>query len=222
MNFKDAEILSTYLDGRLSAGEAARREARLAVDAGMRQVLDDLRVARGLLKRTPRRKAPRNFTLRPTDARVLAPRPMAVPVLRYAGALASVLFLLSLATNSLVPTLSRSLAAAPAAIGMGGGGGGPDESPEAFAAVPQAPAAEEPAAPQDSASATMEAQAKTSQPDAAATPPAEDVAARGASALPIPSVWVEGLAAAAILAVVTARLIDRQSRRNFRSRFLEK
>ena len=44
----------------------ARLEKRLAVDAGLRQVLDDLRVARGLLKRTPRRKAPRNFTLNPT------------------------------------------------------------------------------------------------------------------------------------------------------------
>jgi anti-sigma factor RsiW len=45
MKFQDAETLSAYLDGQLSTVEIARLEARLAVDSGLRQVLNDLRVA---------------------------------------------------------------------------------------------------------------------------------------------------------------------------------
>ena len=39
MNFRDAELLSAYLDGQLAANEAARLEARLVVDAELRQLL---------------------------------------------------------------------------------------------------------------------------------------------------------------------------------------
>jgi hypothetical protein len=220
MNFRDAELLSAYLDGQLQAGEAARLESRLAVDAGLRNVLDDLRVARGLLKRTPRRKASRNFTLHPTDARVRAPRPLAVPVLRYAGALASILFLFSLATNSFGPTMSRTLAAARPSFGMGGGvgGGEPVPPPEALAMAPaNAPAAEAPAAPQDSAVPTMEAVQKTAPAEAAGAAPSQQIAGP-----PIPYVWLLGLALAALLAVGLSWYIDRLTRRNFRSRTLEK
>ena len=89
MNFREAELLSAYLDKQLNAADAARIEKRLAVDAGLLGVLDDLRVARGLLRRVPRRRAPRNFMLNPLNARVRAPQPRAVPVLRYAGSLAA-------------------------------------------------------------------------------------------------------------------------------------
>ena len=124
MNFRDAEDLSAYLDGQLDASEQARLERRLAVDAGLRQLLDDLRVARGLLRRVPRRAAPRNFTLSPLNAKVRAPQPRAVPVLRLTGALATFLFLLGVGVNTLSPIAARSLAAAPApGYGMGGGAG---------------------------------------------------------------------------------------------------
>ena len=78
MKFQDVEHLSAFLDGQLSPAEAANLEARLAVDASLRKVLDDLRVARGLLRRTPRLRAPRNFMLSPLNARVRAPQPSRV------------------------------------------------------------------------------------------------------------------------------------------------
>src|SRR5512138_2425968 len=109
MQFRDAELLSAYLDGQLDAGEVARIEARLAVDAGLRKLLDDLRVPRGLLRRVRRRRAPRNFTLNPLDFRVAAPQPRAVPVLRYAGVLASLLFFLTVGINALTPLAVSSI-----------------------------------------------------------------------------------------------------------------
>ncbi len=226
MNFRDAQLLSAYLDGQLVANEAARLEARLAVDAGLRQLLDDLRIARGLLKRTPRLKAPRNFTLRATDVRVRAPRPLAVPLLRYAGALASVLFLVSVATNTLAPVMARNVASAPLAYGLGGGGGGgggdagePVVPPAPMAIAPQSPLAESaPAAPQDSAAPTAEAFAKAAPPEqpAGASPDRQQALA------PVPMVWLLAFAVLAVLAVGLSFYLDHLTRREFRSRVLEK
>ena len=65
MNFRDVELLSSYLDGQLKLSDSARLERRLSLDPDLRAVLDDLRSARGLLRQLPMRKAPRNFTLTP-------------------------------------------------------------------------------------------------------------------------------------------------------------
>ncbi|HET6846129.1 MAG TPA: hypothetical protein VFH29_04805, partial [Anaerolineales bacterium] len=223
MNFHDAELLSAYLDHQLDAGESARLEKRLAVDEDLRLVMDDLRVARGLLKRTPRRKAPRNFMLNPSDVRVLAPRPTAVPLLRYAGAIASFLFLFAVGTNAVLPSIARMRAAAPLAYGvgggMGGGGGGaaePETPPEAFAAAPApagTPAAEMPLAPQDTGPAAPDAQAK-------AAPPENAPAATPVAATPVvPAIWLLTLAVIALLAIGLSTYLDRYTRRKFRSRF---
>ncbi|MCX7852132.1 MAG: zf-HC2 domain-containing protein, partial [Caldilineales bacterium] len=40
---QDDELLSAYLDGRLTSAEAARLEARLAADPALRQRLQELR-----------------------------------------------------------------------------------------------------------------------------------------------------------------------------------
>jgi hypothetical protein len=223
MKFRDAEHLSAYLDGQLNSSAISRLEARLAVDSGLRQLLDDLRVARGLLRRVPRRRASRNFMLSPLNARVRAPRPRAVPALRYAGALASLLFLLTVAVNSFAPSAARMLAVAPAAgVGMGGGvgGGAPEaEAPaESLAMAPAGtPIAEVPLAPQDQAPPTAEAFAK-------AAPPADGAASgsRQRAPAPIPGVWMLVLASAGIGFGALAWYIDRRTRRNFRSTFLEK
>jgi anti-sigma factor RsiW len=219
MKFQDVEQLSAFLDGQLSPLEAARLEARLSVDASLRKVLDDLRVARGLLRRTPRLRAPRNFTLNPMNARVRAPQPRAVPFLRYAGALASLLFVFTVALNTLGPSLRQSLASAPPyGFGMGGGvGGGPAESGpvaepattmEAMMAAPEAPMQEAP---------TEDAFAKTAPP---AEAPAADLQ-RGAPA-PVPALWIMLLAVAGVLLTGLSLYIDRITRRNFRSREIEK
>ncbi|MFH1183740.1 MAG: hypothetical protein V1755_01710 [Chloroflexota bacterium] len=223
MKFRDAEHLSAYLDGQLSASEISRLEARLAVDAGLRQLLDDLRVARGLLRRVPRRRASRNFALSPLDARVRAPQPRAVPALRYAGAVASLLFLFTVAVNNIAPLAARRLAAAPAAgIGMGGGVGG--GAPEAEAteqtltlAPLGTPLVEEPPAAQDLAAPTPEAFAK-------AAPPAGSAAAeaRPGAPAPIPEGWMLMLAIAGIGFGALSWYIDRRTRRNFRSNYFEK
>jgi anti-sigma factor RsiW len=219
MKFQDVEHLSAFLDGQLSPAEAARIEARLAVDASLRKVLDDLRVARGLLRRTPRLRAPRNFMLSPRNARVRAPQPRSVPFLRYSGALASLLFLFTVGFNTLGPSIRQSLASAPAyGFGMGGGMGGGAAEPEAAAepaatmdalmAAPAAPAEEAP---------SEEAFAKEAPPVEA---PAADVA-RGTPA-PVPALWIMALAVAGVLLIGLSVYIDRMTRRKFRSRVEEK
>jgi hypothetical protein len=212
MNFRDVELLSAYLDHRLEAGEFARLEKRLAVDVGLRLVLDDLRLARRLLKRTPRRRAPRNFMLNPGDVRVLAPRPPMVPALRYAGAIASILFLFAVGTNTLLPSLERMRASAPLAYGVGGGA--PETPPGALAAAPAPPAApapEMPVAPQDNAPAAAEPFAKSVPSETARI-----------AAPAVPAVWLTALALVAVMAIGLSSFLDRYTRRKFRSRPLEK
>jgi hypothetical protein len=221
MKFQDVEQLSAFLDGQLSPVEATRIEARLAVDANLRKVLDDLRVARGLLRRTPRLRAARNFTLSPMNARVRAPQPRAVPLLRYAGALASLLFVFTVALNTLGPSLRQSLASAPPyGFGVGGGAGGGGGAAEPEAAAEPAPTMEAlmaaPEAPMQEAP-TEDAFAKTAPP---AEAPAADVQ-RGAPA-PIPAVWIMVLAVAGVLLIGLSVYIDRLTRRKFRSRVMEK
>src|SRR5512143_2685647 len=143
MNFHDAETLSAYLDGQLGQSEVAVLEKRLASDPSLRRTLDDLRIARGLLRQVPKHRVPRNFTLSPTMKRIRAPEPRLVPVLRFASVLAAFLFVAAVAVNSLAPIAATHLAAAPApALGKGGGaggsGGGCDSCAFATTAAPQA------------------------------------------------------------------------------------
>jgi len=178
--FRDIERLSASLDGQLSRADAARLESRLASDPDLRAALDDLRTARGLLRNTPQRRAPRNFTLTPKMAGIRPPVPRSVPALGWASVVATLLFVFTLGTN-LVGRMSLG-GAAPAMApmpGMGGGyGGGPAEevSTEAamYAEAAEAPAATE--APVDSgyaaaptataAAAALQAPAPTAETNA--------------------------------------------------------
>lgn len=219
MNFRDAEHLSAYLDQQLSAAELTRLEQRLAVEADLRRLLDDLRVARGLLRRVPRRRAPRNFTLNPLSAKVRAPQPRAVPVLRYAGTLAALLFGFTATINALAPVATQSLAAAPAP-GYGMGGGAPDTEIAGEALPLEAsgtPAAEAPAAPDELAVPTADAFAKTGPAESGPAPEA----LRGAPP-PISPSWVLVLAVLGILLIGLSWYVDRRTRRDFRSQLLEK
>jgi hypothetical protein len=125
MNFHDVELLSAYLDGRLNPAESAQLESRLGSDPQIRAILDDLRTSRGLLRRLPQRRVPRNFTLTPKMAGLKAPVPRVYPSLRMATVLAALLFVITFAVNGMAPIAASRLAAAPApAYGIGGGGGG--------------------------------------------------------------------------------------------------
>jgi hypothetical protein len=180
MNFRDVELLSTYLDGQLNPSDAARLESRLKTDLELVAVLNDLRAARGLVRQLPSRRAPRNFTLTPKMAGVRPPLPRAYPIFRFASVFAALLFFLSYATNFVAPRLSA--ASAPYGYGVGGGGGGcGDEEP-----CEAAPALEMPAAPQESFAAT-EAPVATEAPALAVTetPAATESLAMAPTQMPI-------------------------------------
>jgi len=224
MRFQDVEHLSTYLDGRLSAAESSRLEARLVGDADLRRALNDLRLAKHLLGRTPRRRAPRNFTLNPMNLRVRGPRPAVVPPLRYAGALASVLFFFTVAVNTISPLAARNLAAAPAVpYGVGGGYGGEAPQVEAPAESMAMQAGEAPAAEATPPAADL-AGAPAAEPLEKGQPSTSDSAAETAAPVraPVPWSWALALAVAGVCLAGLSWYLDGRSRRDFRSKFLEK
>ena len=172
-NFYDVETLSAYLDGQLDASNAARLEARLKTDAELASALRDLRAARGILKKLPARKAPRNFTLTRQMVGLKPPLPRTYPLLRFATAFAAILFLFSFTANTLVPMFNFGAAAPAYGLGSGGGcdacgGGGPESAPMAAAAT-EAAATEAPAT--ELFAAQEAAPASTLTTDAADTAP---------------------------------------------------
>ena len=100
-SFRDIEQLSAFLDGQLSQAKRTRLETRIKSDPAFTAALEELRQVRTLLRRTPRRRAPRNFTLTPKMAGIRPPVPRAVPVLSWASAIAVLLFIVTLGSNLL-------------------------------------------------------------------------------------------------------------------------
>jgi anti-sigma factor RsiW len=142
MNQRDLELLSSYLDGQLKPSDSARLENRLKTDPQLASVLNDLRATRTLLRKLPARRAPRNFTLTRKMVGQNPPLPKAYPFFRFAGALATLLFVFSFGLNSV------SRMAAPAVGGFGGGGdAASEESSELYAEGAPAAATEAPAEP---------------------------------------------------------------------------
>lgn len=175
MNQRDLELLSAYLDGQLTPSDSARLETRLKSDPELDSVLDDLRAARTLLRKLPKRRAPRNFTLTRKMVGLNPPLPRAYPAFRFATVVATLLFFFTFGVNALAPQLAQPLA-------FGVGGGAPEE-PELFSA--QAPAATEAPAPAFAEAAPTEAPAATEAPVESAAdlapqptliPPSEDSA----------------------------------------------
>ena len=148
-SFRDVEKLSAYLDGQLKPSEIARLESRLHTEPELASVLKDLRQARGLLRKLPQRRAPRNFILTPKMVGQKPPMPRTYPTFRFATVLATLLFFLTFATNFMAPRLVPTAMTNPY-LGYGGGGGGGDAEPElAMEAAPaEEPAMEAPAAPE--------------------------------------------------------------------------
>jgi hypothetical protein len=90
---RDLEYLSLYLDKQLSPDEQRRLEKRLQENQPLRQLLDELRETRRVLRAVPKARAPRNFTLTPQMIGSRAHRPV-YPALGFVSALASILFIL--------------------------------------------------------------------------------------------------------------------------------
>lgn len=134
MNQRDLDLLSAYLDGELSPSDSTRIEARLRSERELVSVLDNLRATRTLLRKLPKRRAPRNFTLTRKMVGLNPPLPRSYPAFRFATVVATLLFFFTFGVNALAPQIMQS-----PAFGYGGGGG--VDQPELFSA--QAPAATE-------------------------------------------------------------------------------
>jgi hypothetical protein len=214
-SFRDVELLSTYLDGQLGRSESVRLETRLESEPELRAVLNDLRHSRGLLRRLPSRRAPRNFTLSPRMAGLRPPAPRAFGALRFATALATFLLVASVAVNALAPLAAARQAYAPA-YGMGGGGGGPADSgpsegpPQPFAElVPTATAdAARTLSSEELSKAT--GNAGGSRAASQASPPA---------ASPVPAAWQTGLAALALILGMATWALYRSADQKFRKKW---
>ncbi|MBI4730697.1 MAG: hypothetical protein HY781_00940 [Chloroflexi bacterium] len=128
LTFHDIERLSAFLDGQLRQAEKTRLETRIKSDPELAATLDGLHQARSILRRTPKRRAPRNFTLTPKMAGIRPPVPRAVPVFSWASAVAALFFICTLGTNLLGQFSFGAAAPMMAAQPMGVGGGPSDES----------------------------------------------------------------------------------------------
>jgi anti-sigma factor RsiW len=144
-SIRDMEDLSAYLDGQISQSERTRLEKRIQADPVLAAALQELRQTRALLRRTPQRRAPRNFTLTAKMAGIRAPVPRLVPVFSWASAVAMLLFIFTLGA-SLVGRLSIGTAAPMLAAAPSGIGGGPPAA-ATQAPVMAAPAVTAPPAP---------------------------------------------------------------------------
>lgn len=94
---RDDELLSAYIDNRLSASERARLDARLVAEPALRAELDGLRQVVQAVRAIPRKPAPRSFAL---DPRRYAPRQTFLtriyPTLRIANAAVALVFVVVL------------------------------------------------------------------------------------------------------------------------------
>ena len=201
MNFKDVELLSAYLDGQTSPSDSTRLESRLKTDPELASAYQALRESRGLLRRLPKRRAPRDFRLTYAMVGKKPPLPRSYPVFRFATALAAILFVFSYVTNGVSQLAAQS---APMAYGIGGGapesrpqsGGGMEEpaatEPPIVAMAPAATEApvEEPASTEAFESTLAEPTATpgvaTDQARVAETPMAKDPNAMDTSPAPEP------------------------------------
>jgi hypothetical protein len=232
-SFRDVELLSAYLDGQLNRSDSAVLESRLASEASLRGLLDDLRVSRRILHDLPKRGAPRNFLLTPRMAGLKPPEPGSYPIFRLATGLAFLLFIASFAVNGFAPVSAPHLAAVPA-FGLGGGAAAPQEAAPVASAAPLQSLSPLSASPTETSGAAKNNTTgvlgtpalgiapgaiqptplnSLPQPDQARTINQEEP--------PVPVVWQLGLGMVALICGLAAWLLRRGNDRNFR-RNLEK
>jgi hypothetical protein len=101
---RDLERLSAYLDGECSSKQAAKLEARMRIEPGLRQTLEELRATAGLLRALPDVSPPRSFALTPEMVGIQRRRPF--PILRLATALASIAFVALIGVDALTTSLT--------------------------------------------------------------------------------------------------------------------
>lgn len=114
---KRQELLTGYADGELSAREQQQFEAMMAQDDALQREAEQLQMLRQQLRRTPRRRVPRNFTLDPQLYGAPDPQPLfrLYPVLQTATILAAVMLFFVLGLDLLGGGFSASDSAEPVA-----------------------------------------------------------------------------------------------------------
>lgn len=97
---RDIERLSAHLDGQLEPAQAQALLARLEREPHLREALERLTQVRGLLRRAPQRKLPRNFMLSPQVAGQRQPSGLSAwSGFNFASALAALALLFVLVTD---------------------------------------------------------------------------------------------------------------------------
>lgn len=213
MNQRDIERISEYLDGRLNPSDSARFESRLASDPALASTLDAMRESRALLRRMPKRRAPRNFTLTRQMVGLKPPLPRSYPVFRFATALATVLFALSFVTNQVGLLAASAPAAAPYGIG-GGGGDAVTEEPMMEMAL----ATEPPAETVPTEAAGIPPVPAEDQNRIAESGPAAKTAGETPPASPLLTQWQIVLAVIAVLGAASMLLIRQLAARKWRAK----
>ena len=99
LSARDIERLSAYLDGRLTAADAARLEERLEREASWREALEELRWTVASLRSLPSVKVPRSFALTPDLVGRRNPR--WYPTLQLGTALAGLAFVVVVGLDAL-------------------------------------------------------------------------------------------------------------------------
>jgi hypothetical protein len=237
--FHDIEQLSAYLDGQLSPSDSARLESRLQSDLELASAYNDLRSTRGILRKLPSRRAPRNFTLTRKMVGLKPPLPRTYFGFRFATAFATILFAFTVAVNNIAPRITYN----PLYVnyGSGGGGctgggcgGGPDtlyqaplselateeslattEAPAAGQMVP-APTMDEDATSADSAADTENAERATETPTTKEPAPESPTQVEEqAEALVIPLVWQVGLLIVIVIGALALLLMNQSAKRKW-------
>jgi len=241
-NFHDIEQLSSYLDGQLSPSESARLESRIASDPELASAFNEIRAARGILRKLPARKAPRNFTLTRQMVGLKPPLPRSYSFFRFSTAFATILLVLTFAANSILPNIRFGAGApmsAPAAqevYAPAGIGGGPaaTEAPAAAAEVPAATEAPMAAAPSLEMAVAATATLPATSADSARvmeTPPAEAPTAKEAGPpsepqtqpqvdaereAPIPVTWQIGFLVLGLVSGVAMLVMRRSAKQKWK------
>ncbi|HOW91206.1 MAG TPA: hypothetical protein PK883_02715 [Anaerolineaceae bacterium] len=145
---RDIELISSYLDSRLSPAENEKVRARLKSEPQFKQLLDEFTYTRRLLQALPQKRAPRNFTLSTEKAPIPRRAVWLQPALSFVSIAAAVMLVVVFSSSYLFGSARSSTAkeAAPEAamlaaenasteanppaiinwnpvMGMGGGGG---------------------------------------------------------------------------------------------------
>ena len=117
---KQQEAVSAYLDNELAPADRDRFEQQLALNSSLQDELAEMQLWQQQMRNLPVRRAPRNFTLDPALYGRSQRQPFAgaYPMLRSATAVTAFLFVIALAANLYLGSISGDTASQPASVAM--------------------------------------------------------------------------------------------------------